>query len=247
MPFDGTTQELVASAEALMKLITFFENEANWYQDDYCRRRGRHSYPGGRMCLSGALARVCDEGAPNDVYRYVRQAIARRRPGRHETISAFNLSSNHSLLMAVLHEARALALIAMPPIATPQKQPSYVPKVEARPTPEDASVEVLLLDDLMSFFESQESERDQAPGGSRLSQALYYFRKTRVVRGDKTSAYLRLAFRRVPWTFGGVRAFDARASREELLAVLHYARYLALDDADKRAAVAKREELKVAA
>ena len=244
MPYDGTTQTAFASAEALLKLITFFGNRANWYQEDYCQSRGQHSYAGGRMCLSGALVRVIAEGAPDEVYRYLRQAIVRRY-SRPQTIPEFNLRTSHSELMAVLHEARAMALIEVPPAVTPQEQSPSLPQVEVMPTPDDAPAEVRLLDDLISFFESDESKRDQAPAGSRLSQALYYFRRTRAVRGDKTSSYLRRAFRRVPWTFGSIRRFDAWASREELLTMLRYARYLALEGAKKRST--ERAQLKIAA
>ena len=75
----------------------------------------------------------------------------------------------------------------------------------------------MLLSDLIAFFENQESRIQMTPRGVTLREAMQHFRTVRHIRGDGTAAYLRRAFRRMPWTFGSVKAFDARSGREEML------------------------------
>ena len=224
MPYDGTTQTALTSAEALHQLIKFFANAANWYGEDYCRRQGSHSYSRGRMCLGGALAKLCQQGAPDSIYRYVQEAIF-RQTGRHDTLSSFNLRTTHGQLMEVLHEAHTMALFGTLPNTTAKE--TFIPKVKPRPTPADAPAEVILIDHLMSLFQGHDHEL----GRPTINQALRYFRSATGIHGDKTTYYLRRAFRRVPWTFGSTSAFDHQATHDQLIAMLQYARHLALDAA----------------
>jgi hypothetical protein len=249
MPFDGLTY--VRTAVAISKLIRFFGNPANWHHEDYCRQRGQHSYTGGRFCLSGALEAVTAAGAP-DVRRYVERVILRTR---FRSVDAFNAGATHDELLTVLCAAEAEVLkeaVAAkealgPPEVTGNCSRSRNELAAMRPKAVDGPPEVALLDDLISFFEKPQSRPGGPHSGVRLSQALHHFRAARGVRGDKTAAYLRRALRGVPWTFGSVKTFDTRASREQMLAALQLARDVALEEAGKREPAAKREPLKIAA
>jgi hypothetical protein len=234
MPFDGTAQAC-SVVEGLQKLIAFFGTRSNWYRnrERHCETRGAHSYADGRMCLSGALASLRAEGVPDDVRRYVLYAIG-SRTGWCGSIERFNQTTTHRGLMAVLREAHKIALIAAGVAPPPNRNCMW--KIQVRPTPADAPVEVLLLDDLIWIYQN---------GRHPLSEAIYFCRTARGVRGDKTAKYLRRAFRHVPWTFGSVRSFDNLASPELLMGVLKYARELALQDFEKRARA--RDPLRIAA
>jgi hypothetical protein len=254
MPFDGA-QRIIAlrSVVALNTIITFFEREGHWQHDRFCRHVGRrHTYAGGRMCLTGALEEARAEGAPNDVRRYVERSI-RERTGA-ESIEAFNAETNHENLVLMLIHARTLALIEvwrLEEIAKVQAERDRAAGIEARrqreiaaaqgrfrsissnllasmkPTGFGASAEVALLNDLIGFFEKPASRPCGPASGVGLRQVMHHFRKARGRLDDLTTSYLRRAFRRIPWTFGTLKGFDARADREDMLNVLWRARELA--------------------
>src|ERR1700730_13169962 len=105
MPFDGLESRIVSK---LSELIDFFSDESNWYREEFCRRRGRHSYSGGQRCLSGAVGHAVACGAPDEIRLYVERAVKNRLG--FGSMELFNSTTSHAGLLAMLCEARDLAL-----------------------------------------------------------------------------------------------------------------------------------------
>jgi hypothetical protein len=245
MPFDGS--EPAQAVLVMDKLIEFFSDEKRWFHDEYCKSRGQHFYSRGRMCLSGALEHFRAElhSTHDRTQLYLLQAI--RAKSKLSTLEAFNGWTTHSVLLAVLRRARELAIDANARAIADDRSRCALRAMT--PTSAFVTAETSLLADLIAFFERPESRHQERDNDLTLLEAMHHFRAVRRVRGDRTASYLRRAFRRTPFTFGSLKAFDKRASRDQLLAVLFRAHSLALADVENVASMvcSQQERLQAAA
>jgi hypothetical protein len=249
MPFDGRE---TAVTEALDRLSAFFSDEKYWYHADFCKRRRRHSYRNGQMCLRGAVMAEMEKGAPVALQVFIEWAI-KRRTQSIMSIECFNGLTSHKGLLAMLADAKVIAIDeAKARIEEAQRRAEWE-KIEAHRSLKVAederqeravSMELLLtmrpiaavrgetglIADMTLFFDDPRSRPCGPQSGVRLGQVLHYFRKARGLRGDNTVTYLRRGFRGMAWTFGSLKAFDARANRLEILNVLWRAQELAAAD-----------------
>jgi hypothetical protein len=257
MPFDGRES---AVTEALDRLTTFFSDESHWYHEEFCKRRGQHSYQNGQMCLGGAVMAEIEKGVPVELQVCIEAAIECRFR-MITSLNLFNRMATHKGLLAVLTDAKRIALygskttveLAARHAEWDKGKSERQRKAEAERQKKQAAAEregrfgsmlllasmeptaVLgretgLIADMTAFFDDPKSRPCGPKSGVKLGQVMNYFRKARGLRGDNTASYLRRAFRGMAWTFGSIKAFDSRANRLEILNVLRRARELAEAD-----------------